>query len=435
MTAEIAILNKSAVALAADSAMTIGNGGNSKIYNTVDKIFELSDTQPLAVMIYGSLEYMGLPFEVITKLYRRERGNNVEFETVSDCANDFIGYLEREVQCTDQTIERHLIQLVASCFIEVGRDIQDAIWGDIYKRGKYLGSKLNGIAQDVIKSRIDELRQKPPGEPFLPGNLPGMLRGYEGKVEDLAHQLFDPILPVRKGTKEELVRLAKYFLHRDQLSSSRTGIVVCGFGSTEICPSLEHIEIDGKIAGKLKRSREVPINIGRESIGADVRAFAQDEMVARFLKGIDPKYEEYIVELAENALNELADKIVGVVAQHANINIPNNAVSPVVNNIFTTLQRKADKRKEQEYMGSILNMVEFMPKQELAKFAESLVDLTSLKRRVSAERETVGGDVDVAVISKSEGLVWIKRKHYFPADLNPRFFERHYGQIAKEGSK
>jgi hypothetical protein len=45
---------------------------------------------------------------------------------------------------------------------------------------------------------------------------------------------------------------------------------------------------------------------------------------------------------------------------------------------------------------------------------------------MSAERETVGGDIDVAIISKSEGFVWIKRKHYFPADLNPRFFRRHY---------
>ena len=67
-------------------------------------------------------------------------------------------------------------------------------------------------------------------------------------------------------------------------------------------------------------------------------------------------------------------------------------------------------------------MVYFMPKSDLAAMAESLVNLTSVKRRVSAETETVGGPVDVAVISKGEGFVWIKRKHYFDAELNPRFF-------------
>jgi len=69
-------------------------------------------------------------------------------------------------------------------------------------------------------------------------------------------------------------------------------------------------------------------------------------------------------------------------------------------------------------------MVLFMPKQELANMAESLINLTSLKRRVSAERETVGGPVDVAVISKDEGFVWIKRKHYFSPELNPRYIAK-----------
>jgi hypothetical protein len=34
MTAEIAILNKNAVALAADSAVTLRNPANQKVYNT-----------------------------------------------------------------------------------------------------------------------------------------------------------------------------------------------------------------------------------------------------------------------------------------------------------------------------------------------------------------------------------------------------------------
>jgi len=58
--------------------------------------------------------------------------------------------------------------------------------------------------------------------------------------------------------------------------------------------------------------------------------------------------------------------------------------------------------------------------------AESLVNLTSFKRRITAETETVGGPIDVAVISKGDGFVWIKRKHYFQKDLNPAFFANYY---------
>jgi len=69
----------------------------------------------------------------------------------------------------------------------------------------------------------------------------------------------------------------------------------------------------------------------------------------------------------------------------------------------------------------IEDMVEFMPKPELATMAEALVNLTSIKRRVSRGFETVGGPIDVAVISRTEGFIWVKRKHYFEASLNPRY--------------
>ncbi len=58
--------------------------------------------------------------------------------------------------------------------------------------------------------------------------------------------------------------------------------------------------------------------------------------------------------------------------------------------------------------------------------AESLVNLTSFKRRVTMDPETVGGPIDVAVISKGDGFVWIKRKHYFTKELNPQFVANYY---------
>ena len=71
-----------------------------------------------------------------------------------------------------------------------------------------------------------------------------------------------------------------------------------------------------------------------------------------------------------------------------------------------------------------MSVVKWLPKEELAEMAEALVNLTSFKRRVTPEAETVGGPIDVAVISKGDGLVWIKRKHYFERELNHRYFYR-----------
>ena len=43
--------------------------------------------------------------------------------------------------------------------------------------------------------------------------------------------------------------------------------------------------------------------------------------------------------------------------------------------------------------------------------AEALVNLTSYKLKFSPGSETVGGPVDVAIISKGDGFAWIKRKN------------------------
>jgi hypothetical protein len=72
VTAEIAILNKMAVALAADSAVSIGRPPNLKIYNTVNKIFELSGYEPIGIMVYGRLDFMGIPYKPLIKEYRRK---------------------------------------------------------------------------------------------------------------------------------------------------------------------------------------------------------------------------------------------------------------------------------------------------------------------------------------------------------------------------
>lgn len=76
------------------------------------------------------------------------------------------------------------------------------------------------------------------------------------------------------------------------------------------------------------------------------------------------------------------------------------------------------------FVNPVLGIVRHLPKEELASMAEALVSLTSLKRRVSLEEESVGGPVDVAVASKGDGFIWIKRKHYFDPLLNRDYFIR-----------
>lgn len=72
MTAVVGILNKQAVAIAADSAVTIDGNNGRKIFKKANKVFTLSKYHPVGILIHNSASFMTTPWETIIKLYRRQ---------------------------------------------------------------------------------------------------------------------------------------------------------------------------------------------------------------------------------------------------------------------------------------------------------------------------------------------------------------------------
>lgn len=48
--------------------------------------------------------------------------------------------------------------------------------------------------------------------------------------------------------------------------------------------------------------------------------------------------------------------------------------------------------------------------EDIVNMAESLISITNLQRHITSSEETVGGPIDVAVITKTEGFLWAKQK-------------------------
>jgi hypothetical protein len=73
----------------------------------------------------------------------------------------------------------------------------------------------------------------------------------------------------------------------------------------------------------------------------------------------------------------------------------------------------------QDQLGLFL-VSDAMPIQDAIDLAEFLVDLTIKVSRFSAGAPTVGGEIEIAAITKHEGFKWVRRKHYFSSEFNPR---------------
>jgi hypothetical protein len=82
------------------------------------------------------------------------------------------------------------------------------------------------------------------------------------------------------------------------------------------------------------------------------------------------------------------------------------------------------ERARKDHAFPLRRVLGSLPVEEMAELAETLVNLQSLKEKVTKPSASVGGPVDVAIITKAEGLVWTKRKLFFDAGLNPRYLYR-----------
>ena len=92
MTAIVGFMNKRGVAIAADSAVTFGN--THKVVNTGNKIFTLSKHSPVGVATFGSAAFMGTPWEIIIKLYRKQLGRK-KYNSLDEYIKSFLEYLHK----------------------------------------------------------------------------------------------------------------------------------------------------------------------------------------------------------------------------------------------------------------------------------------------------------------------------------------------------
>ena len=166
MTAEIAVMNKHAVALAADSAVTLGQG---KIYNSANKLFALSMQAPVGMMIYSNAEFVGVPWESIIKYYRSQHRAD-RCDRLSDYAQCFISFLSSSgsVDIFPESQQRkHLVRLAGTVLSGVVREISAATRGRVSKDDvkKQTAQKIEQClqlyqARDPIPGLDDKTTQK-----------------------------------------------------------------------------------------------------------------------------------------------------------------------------------------------------------------------------------------------------------------------------------
>jgi hypothetical protein len=422
MTAEIAIMNKEGLAFAADSAVTVRHSQGHKIFTSANKIFCLANHEPLGIMIYGNSHFMGIPWETLIKEFRLSKRKN-EYEFLDDCVNEFFQFLRDHLDffSIDSQIEYAqgmYLGILNGLLTEIERRIQDVIQED----SEISEEEISKICQSEILNLSNQLENSPfLGESTVETEREFIERELESIKKNIAH-VFEN-LPIPKESLEALTKICGGAVFRSCQAITRygtTGVVIGGFGKKELFPSIQSFAFEGVVKNKLlfikedNKSDKITV-----SNGASLTPFAQSEMVSTFIRGIDPNFSEIILREFEKIVVKWPRDIVVNEGFEGEVDI--KKISETNKDLFREFMHKITEYQRNSFISPIVNVIGMLPKPELASVAESLVSLTTLKRRVSMDIESVGGPIDVAVISKGDGFIWIKRKHYFEPALNQKY--------------
>ena len=311
MTTEVAVMNRMAVALAADSAVTVEVGDTTKIRDSALKLFAPSKFRPVGVMVYNNPSILGVPLETIIKMFRRELGREA-FDTLPEYGEALISYLDGNTSLfPDDVQERYFLRAVET---EFGR-IRNMAKKELVESGLYDDEKVEPgeavarCARIAIKARLAFWRNKEEAANFSKVAAVDMLNRNSGTINDLTRNEFVDWQVDHRGVRR-LYEIAKHLILKDYFPDDvLSGLVIAGFGEREHFPSVQHFEIGGVYGNKLKVGPSSVEQVSEDS-PSTIKAFGYKRMVDAFLFGISPSVRPHlqaataiIEELPSLALN------------------------------------------------------------------------------------------------------------------------------------
>lgn len=427
MTSEVVIANNQCVVMAADSAVTTVG---SKVHDSALKLFSLSKTAPVGIMIYGSASYLGTPWETIIKVFREELGDN-ELPTLKKYCDDFIKHLDKRPYWSKLRQELWIEDVTTEILENLKSPLTQYI-SECARRGEKITEP--GVRK-VIEAWFNEKQEEMADSNPIYRNQKSTQKIIEKSYENAIKKMVSSELSFLGDNVDNISNLIKdiicYLVNRPFQFESHTGIVIAGYGKTQLYPQIITINFDGVIDDKPRhwKESELSADLNDETIDAVIFPFAQDDVIKTLVYGISPWLNGFIHSNLTSRINQIKDSL--------------SSISEHIGARDTESQKSIDELSEKlgegwdEFIDECRNFVganytkpmfiatSSLTKADMAMMAETLVNVTAFKRKISPDANSVGGPVDVAVLSKGDGLVWVKRKHYFPSDLNYHFFQNY----------
>ena len=410
MTSEIAVMNQRAVALAADSAVTLIDGGTVVVRNDQRKLFNLADGQSIGVMFFGVADIMGHPWEHLIEHFQK-KGKPGKLPHVRDYALKFIGMLDNLEEFFPRDRQRDdYMRLLASVFRYVFHLAQylREIGGN--ERAHVADT---AILEEAIATVWHDYQFREDGSvrrnlPCFPAGFGEVVaRDYASAIDELIAYGFSAF-ELSNAARQQLREIGVFCVIKDLFLEDVTGLVFAGFGTEERYPVVVTCFLSAIVGGIVKRV-EASVDAIDTEVRSKIRVFADSEVTNAFIRGIDFGLERRVYGTMQMMMQGLVDHVVGSftgadAAQRESVR--KQFHTQYLPQYFNAFRGMIGDYQQQVYINPVLRVLEIAARPELAETARELVALNIFKKRITAQQQTVGGAIDVAVISREGGFQW-----------------------------
>lgn len=390
MTAEVGILTQRGLALAADSAVTFNlPNGERNTLNDANKLFTLYDSHYIGIMIYNNANFMGIPWELIINSFKERLGNEVK-KTVRDYVECFKKYMAS---------------------LKIYRDVFEKIMVTNY--AKILANTLSNINSDDpkefsdVEEQIGNLEARFESESLVKINLEDFSSKYGKLIQQVFESKYGAYL---QELAPKLIKLVYAYICSSEMNfDTLSGVVFAGYGAEELFPTLIQLEFDGRFFGKnkVKEVRKDNVDPISGNVGnAVVVPLAQDDMIQTILLGIDPQLQE----IRQKGLYGVANQLVKDAASYMPNQEAYNDYRQKAEDAVERYDNYFENKVNEIVTSPFLSMLGAFSIDDIGNMARTLVSLTSFKRKYSGNIRNVGGPIDVLVISRGDGPVWLSNK-------------------------
>ena len=137
------------------------------------------------------------------------------------------------------------------------------------------------------------------------------------------------------------------------------------------------------------------------------------EVTHAFLRGIDYNLERRLYGGFHMLLHGIVDEVIAALPnapEAAKAELRNRFHNDFVPRYFDAFRGMIGQYQQAAFINPVLRVLEIAARTELAETARALVELNVFKKRIMAQKETVGGAIDVALISRDGGFQWYSKQ-------------------------